>query len=158
MIWKGVQRVESWRMAIILTCRYCRGLLQVKEAIRGRRDKEMKATLHPVLVISGLSISAFSEYLNIPCRLPCHQASSWLEFFIPSHSPAFHTHHMAPYAALTLCGLSSAWETKILAFQRLNKFLLLFSFGGFCGFSSAGIYVKIVSPSSLLPKHLRVIL
>ena len=34
--------------------------------------------------------------------LPCHQASSRLEVFTPSHSPAFHTHHMEPYAALTL--------------------------------------------------------
>lgn len=121
--------------------------------IQGRQEKEVKATLHSVLFLSGLSISAFPDYFNTLCRLPCHQASSWLEFFIPSHSPAFHAHHMEPYAALTLCYLSSAWETKILAFQRLNKFPLLFSFGGFCGFSSAGIYVKIVPPSSLLPKH-----
>lgn len=125
----------------------------MKEAIQGRRDKEMKATLHSVLFISGLSISAFPGYFNTQCRLPCHKASNWLEFFIPSRSPAFHTHHMEPYAALTLCHLSPARETKILAFQRLNKFPLLFSFGGFCGFSSAGIYVKIVPPSSLLPKH-----
>lgn len=153
VIWKGVQRFELWRMAIVLICKDWKDLLQVREAIQCRRDTEVKATLHSVIFISGLSISAFPDYFNTPCRLSCHQASSWLEFFIPAHSPAFHTHHMEPYAALTLCHLSSAWETKTLAFQRLNKFPLLYSFGGFCGFSCSGIYIKIVPPSSLLPKH-----
>lgn len=117
----------------------------MEEATQGRNYKERNATFPPDY--SSLACqSQLSRAFQYPFMLPCRQALSWLEVLTPSHPPAFHTHHMEPYAALALYHLASGWETKILAFQRLNEFPLLFSSGVSVAFSSVEIYVKIVSP------------
>lgn len=100
-----------------------KGLTTGGRSQQGRNYKERNATFQPDY--SSLACQAqLSGAFQCPFMLPCHQAFSWLEVLTPSHPPAFHTHHMEPHAALALYHLASGWETKILAFQRLNKFLL----------------------------------